>query len=196
MKLSEYENNIINDKLFLKAKIKIIEKMQLHFEEVRKEIQNKITSSNFNFHKDIDITYGKIFKGENYLQLPYVVLDYPKLFSQDKIFNFRTMFWWGNFFSSTLHLDGIFLDKYYPFILNNYNKFQKRKVFFSISDSPWDYHFNRSNYILFNKNNLVRFTKRDFVKISCKFELNKYDELPNLVSEYFSFLLSVLSNEM
>lgn len=105
------------------------------------------------------------------------------------------MFWWGNFFSSTLHLDGIFLDKYYPFILNNYNKFQKRKVF-SISDSPWDYHFSRSNYILFNNNNLVKFTKRDFVKISCKFELNKYDELPNLVSEYFSFLLSVLSNEM
>lgn len=195
MKLSAYENKIINDKLFLSTKIKVIDKMQLHFEEVRKEIQNKITSSNFNFHKDIDITYGKIFKGENYLQLPYVVLDYPKLFSQNKIFNFRTMFWWGNFFSATLHLEGIYLEKYYPSILNNCHKIQKRKVYFSISDSPWEYHYNRSNYILFNKNNLDKVTNRSFLKLSAKFDLSQYNELPHLVSEYFSFLLSVLSNE-
>ena len=48
----------------------------------------------------------KIAKGENYLQLPYVLLDYPRCFDKENIFAIRTMFWWGNFFSITLHLSG------------------------------------------------------------------------------------------
>ena len=35
----------------------------------------------------------KIAKGENYLGLPYVILDYPRIFGKEDVFAFRTMFW-------------------------------------------------------------------------------------------------------
>src|SRR5437868_2887523 len=52
--------------------------------------------------------YGtpKISRGENYQGLPYLVLDYPRVFNKSNILAIRTMFWWGNFFSTTLHLAG------------------------------------------------------------------------------------------
>ena len=34
---------------------------------------------------------GKISKGENYEGLPYVILDYPELFSKENIYAIRTM---------------------------------------------------------------------------------------------------------
>ena len=55
--------------------------------------------------------HAKISQGENYLSLPYMVLDYPAVFTKKNTFAFRTMFYWGNFFSSTLHLEGEYLEK-------------------------------------------------------------------------------------
>ncbi len=34
------------------------------------------------------------------------MLDYPRAFGRDSIFACRTFFWWGRFFSLTLHLAG------------------------------------------------------------------------------------------
>jgi len=48
----------------------------------------------------------KISRGENYKGLPWLVLDNPRYFQHNNIFAIRTMFWWGNFFSITLHLSG------------------------------------------------------------------------------------------
>jgi hypothetical protein len=48
----------------------------------------------------------KIHRGENYLGLPYVILDYPAFFSKSGVMALRSMFWWGHFFSVTLHLSG------------------------------------------------------------------------------------------
>ena len=50
----------------------------------------------------------KISKGENYKGLPYLILDYPRFFEKENICAIRTMFWWGNFISVTLHLSGIY----------------------------------------------------------------------------------------
>jgi hypothetical protein len=51
-----------------------------------------------------NVVSPKIFRGENYKKLPYIVLDYPRTFSAENIFAYRTMFWWGKEFSFTLHL--------------------------------------------------------------------------------------------
>ena len=40
----------------------------------------------------------KISRGEQYLGLPYVMLDYPRIFSKENVFAIRTFFWWGNYF--------------------------------------------------------------------------------------------------
>jgi len=50
----------------------------------------------------------KIAKGENYKQLPYVMLDYPRCFEKENTLAIRTMFWWGNYFSIHLQLEGIY----------------------------------------------------------------------------------------
>src|ERR1035437_2728368 len=96
---------IYNKKFFL-VKASATGKIELLFTEVRDEIKSVIAKENMVLPKEVDAQTGKLFRGENYLYLPYLVLDYPKNFSKESIFSFRTMLWWGNFFSFTLHLQG------------------------------------------------------------------------------------------
>lgn len=192
---TDFEKTIILDKDFLKTKIIIIDKIHIQLEETRKRISDIINQSNFKFEKLIDIKIGKIFRGENYLSLPYVVLDYPKLFSKENTFTFRTMFWWGNYFSSTLHLEGFYLEKYKEIIFNRQHLLMNKNIYFSVAKTPWEYHFNKSNYILIDKINPETQSQSKFIKLSKRFKLSDYENLPELSSQYFSFLLKILSNE-
>ncbi|MEI9808974.1 MAG: hypothetical protein WDO16_14545 [Bacteroidota bacterium] len=74
----------------------------------------------------------KISKGENYKGLPYLVLDYPRYFEKDNHFAVRSMFWWGNFFSSTLHLSGIYKKKYTSAIEASFTQLQENDFFICV----------------------------------------------------------------
>src|ERR1700748_624599 len=49
-------------------------------------------------------TSPKVSRGENYKGLPWIVLDYPRIFGREDVLAVRTLFWWGHYFSVTLHL--------------------------------------------------------------------------------------------
>ena len=193
MLLTLKEQQIITDTDFLITKVEVIKKIHIQLEETRKQIKNVILKSDFNFSKNIDAENGKIFRGENYRSLPYLVLDYPKLFSKESTFAYRTMFWWGNFFSSTLHLEGNELEKYKAVILTNYKLLIEENVFISVGTTPWEYHYEQSNYELIDKTNYKLIENCKFLKLSKKFDLSDFDNLPKLSANYFSILLSILS---
>src|SRR6187402_1143085 len=68
------------------------------------------------FPEEIFRTDPKISRGENYKGLPYVILDYPRLFGREDVFAVRTMFWWGHSFHVTLHLKGKYQAMFLPVI--------------------------------------------------------------------------------
>lgn len=142
---------------------------------------------------------GKISKGENYRGLPYLVLDYPRLLAKDNIFSFRTMFWWGNFFSCTLHLQGQSLGLYRQRLKENLTAnphLLPPDTWISINDTPWEYHYQPSNYKMLTEissGELSHLLSRDFLKISRKIPLQQYQQLPAFCSESLRFFLASLS---
>ena len=88
----------------------------------------------------------KIYKGEQYRELPYVMLDYPRLFSKTNVFAIRSFFWWGNYFSITLQLSGIYLEKYADKIVDFLNDKKNKDWYFGVHESEWEHHFEKDNY--------------------------------------------------
>lgn len=126
----------------------------------------------------------KIFKGENYLQLPYVILDYPRCFEKQHIFAVRTMFWWGNFFSVTLHLSGEYK------VLAKETLYAKasgemENIYVGVHENPWQHHFEESNFLPYAQMPLAGridlFQRKDFVKLACRFPLQQWSEMPGLL---------------
>ena len=135
---------------------------------------------------------GKISKGENYRNFPYLVLDYPATFSKEDIFAFRTMFWWGSFFSFTIHLQGRFLEQYRQHFSANIEKLASHDTFICVNSSPWEYHYEADNYKLLHPSDHDLMNRHPFLKISKRIELRQWENLPKEASDFLKFLLEII----
>ena len=194
MQLSDKEKQILHDTEFLLTKASLIKKISSLMESVHIELREVINNSGFDFGNEIDIVNGKIFKGENYRELPYVVLDYPKKFSNKDTFALRTMFWWGNYFSTTLHLEGDSLSQYQEFIIKNSAQITNNEFFCCVNHTQWEYHYDQDNYELLGPDNKDLLKRNDFLKISKKYQLDSYSNLPILASNFLNDCLKLLNN--
>jgi hypothetical protein len=192
MHLTEKELLILQDRGFLLTKATLLERINELLGQTREELKGCIESSNFPFPAGTDLIKGKISKGENYKNLPYMVLDYPTLFSKESIFAYRTMFWWGNFFSATLHLEGMALNYYRNSITHNFEKFLNKNIYIGVGETPWQYHYEEDNYIILNETHRDFITNCKFLKLSKKIELKKWNDVPEFSTNFFELVLSVL----
>jgi hypothetical protein len=83
--------------------------------------------------------HAKISRGENYLGLPWVMLDYPRHFSGKDGFAIRTMFWWGNYFSLHVLLQGQYMGILKEDFANEISS--ETDWSFCIGSTPWQHHF-------------------------------------------------------
>ncbi|OJJ23087.1 hypothetical protein BKI52_01690 [marine bacterium AO1-C] len=193
---SQKELNYLQDTDFLLTKHQINEKLMQLLEQTRQEIKQELAQLDFNFPAEIDIQNGKISKGEQYRQLPYWVLDYPRKYTQNDIFAFRTMIWWGHEISCTLILAEESWEKHHPIVLHNLLKQPQEDWYIGVNNTPWEYHFEEDNYQKLTDFESVNLTaelnKRRFFKISHQLDLNRLTELPSFALNTFQKALEIL----
>ena len=142
------------------------------------------------------ISEPKISKGENYRQLPYVMLDYPRNFAGGNIFAVRTMFWWGNFFSITLHLAGDHKMIFHHNMDQRLQLLKKEEFYLCINENQWQHHFEEDNYILASSktheelNEILRL--QSFIKIARRFSLSRWNEMPAILERSFSEMIQLV----
>ena len=183
------EFKIVQNSKFFYTKASATKKIDALLAKTRDEIKFHIEKEKIIFPKHVDARTGKIYRGENYNGLPYLILDYPKYFGKDSVYAFRTFFWWGKFFSCTLHISPA------PKKLN-YKQLLKKEIYFCINDNPWQYHYEKDNYILIDKLSEKKIEsilkKNKFIKLSRKINLKDYKKVPEFAKETFSILSSAL----
>jgi len=193
MDFTEKDLHILEDADFLLAKSSILKKIYNLLEKTRTRLIRIVEESDFSFPEGTDIVMGKISRGENYKNLPYMVLDYPTLFTNENSFAFRTMFWWGNFFSSTLQLEGRSLNEYRKIIGNNIDKLLDKNIFIGVGETPWEYHYNEDNYLILTKDHIKIINNCNFLKLSKNISLSDWERLPAFASGFLKLMISVLS---
>jgi len=138
----------------------------------------------------------KIAKGENYLNLPYVLLDYPRYFGKDETIAIRTFFWWGNFCSVNLHLSGQSKIAAAPFLIEQFYFLQQNDFSICVNNTPWEYHFEQNNYVQVKTISLKTFKtildREIFVKIAKKIPLHEWEKIPLFIRQTFIELLQFI----
>ena len=194
--ITEEELDLIRNAEFIYTKNDALEKIHTLFSEIRDELKNIVQNNEFHIPVSLDTTDNKISRGEFYKELPYLVLDYPKHFKQENIFAFRTMFWWGNFFSFTLHIGGDVLNDYEENLLNNFSKLNKKDYYFCVNDSPWEYHYEADNYKLIetlSRDEIAKCIKNNgFFKLSKHISLGQFENTKHYAITTFKELMEVL----
>src|SRR2546423_9807434 len=121
--LSSAEMDLVCNVDIILTKNLVLKKIKGLLEEVQQMQLAYVNDRGLEFHSLFAVP-PKISKGENYLGLPYLVLDYPRISSADNFFFIRSFFWWGRFFSSTLQAGGISKDIVYKNVDEKINQFK------------------------------------------------------------------------
>ena len=130
----------------------------------------------------------KISRGENYLQLPWLMLDYPRVFQPEESIAVRHFFWWGNFFSVSIQVSGKYKEK----LLDQLEKWPSA-AFICVQASPWEHHFGRDNYLPVAELDATGIVKiageKDFLKLALALPVHQWDASPVfLLSSFTSYL--------
>jgi hypothetical protein len=152
-----------------------------------------------NWPPELSQSTPKISKGENYKGLPYLVLDYPRRFSRTDIFAIRTLFWWGNYFSVTLHLKGRYKDIFLPVIREHISRLAENHYYICVSPDEWLHELDESNYRPLAEMTVEQtdeiLSAKSFLKLTAKYELDKWNEAAVLLMQSFRTIVQVMSSE-
>jgi hypothetical protein len=194
LNLSTSELSVLNDKEFFRLKRSCIDKIVTSFGKLEYLISGSISElSGITGLADYK-GRGNISKGENYLGLPYVVLDHPAVFGKAGVAAFRTMFWWGNGFSITLHLSGNYLEKLPAGFFQSVLDKSPGHFLIGTGNGEWDHHFGKDNFTMigngkFNSSELLKqTTEKGFFKLADQWEIEQSNEITDKVTNFLSIV--------
>lgn len=181
---------ILNDREFILRKNALLKKLINQLAEKAELLQNK--------HGDSFALSPppKVNRGEHYRGFPYLVMDYPRIFSTDNVFAFRTLFWWGHFFSCTLHLKGEFLKDFQENLSDLLSQLRNDKSYparISIAGNEWNHDAKSDEYNeLVDLENPIStaIQNRSFFKLSMLLEIEEIDKF----DDFFSYAEATILN--
>lgn len=153
--LTPEEEALVENSGWILAKQRIIGKVYGMFGLLSAYYSETLTHYSEYIPDEVRAVSPKIYKGEMYRQMPYVMLDHPRFFSAEHTFAIRCFFWWGNHFSIHLLLSGKYRERYIDALSNSINMGLLDDWFVGVADEPWDHHFDEENYqpVHFIRNN-------------------------------------------
>jgi hypothetical protein len=189
IQLSEEELKLVQNAQWLLTKNVIIVKVYHLFGDIAAWQQQHVSAGIFP-------SSPKISRGENYKGLPYVMLDHPRLFGKEDVFAVRTMFWWGHYFSVTLHLKGMYQQKYRDLIIANRQLLQQHDFYISIGEDEWRHELTEDNYRLLSRLQAdelgTRLLATDFCKLSAKISLHQWDKSKEMICALYDMIFTSL----
>lgn len=200
IQLSAEELSLVQNAGWLLTKNTIIEKVFALFGDVANQslsafsgTRDKIAAPAAILPAEVLVPSPKISKGENYKGLPWVMLDYPRFFNHEHALAIRTMFWWGHFFSVTLHLKGAYKKQYQQNLLNNFSLLATKQFYVCVSGEEWRHEFEEDNYKPLTQLNSSDVEKillaNNFCKLSAKISLPQWNQSKELLIDLHETIL-------
>ncbi|MEP6711082.1 MAG: hypothetical protein ABJA37_01635 [Ferruginibacter sp.] len=194
--LSAAELIIVQDTAWILTKQRIIKNVYELFHARVDYIKSSFAKQGIFLSPQINLAVPKIYKGENYLQFPYVIMDFPAVFSKEHVFALRTMFWWGNFFSVTLHIAGTYKELYAGSIIKKLN-LAAQDFYICINETEWQHNFEPDNYLAAKQITTIKITEiieRPFIKVALKYDLQQWNNMHQLLEDAYDKIFMLLKN--
>lgn len=198
IRLSQKEIELINNADWILTKNAILKKVDHFLSALQVKQKEWLDTKDCDLPSELLQSSPKISKGEYYNGLPYRILDFPKVFNQSEIFAIRTMFWWGHFFSVTIHLAGTYKAQYEHTIIGSYSFLKTAGFYCCINKDQWEHHFGEANFKVIENLSEKEFEKTvrgsTFCKISYKAPLQRFDAVEKHLLTAFKKIIEMLAD--
>lgn len=179
LQFSTEEETLLLQADWLLTKNRILGKVDFFFGELADSLQQLFSATPHPALPPAILGTPKISRGEHYGGLPYRVLDFPRYFEQENVLAWRTVFWWGQFFSITVHLKGIYHLQFAPGLLESLHQ-ASSSFCVSLSGDEWDHDCRK--YVPLSDRPIMDWVKdlprAPFCKITCYWPMENWPQVP------------------
>lgn len=188
IKLTKHELDFASDTIYPETKQSVITKLQELFDTCAQTFLQNTVYKHYTSSRQYKIT-----KGEQYKQLPFVVLDYPQITGGEVVFVLRTMFWWGHYISCNMIIQTNLLHEKQD--LRAIRNLSKTLVL--TGENLWEQDLDSKYYMEIQKLTDEELEEwmhsRTFLKLSHKVPLTEHENLPTLADTIYTEWLNILS---
>jgi hypothetical protein len=191
------EMELVSSPDIILTKNAILQKIKSFFEEVQMKQQDILKKYSSPLLEEVIKISPKISRGENYKGLPWLVLDNPRHFQHNNIFAIRTMFWWGNFFSITLHVSGNNKNDLLKNLTQNASLLAKNDFYIYNGTKEWEHDIDPDSYkklSAINEDELQKiFSANSFLKLAVKFTVESLEAVEDKLLRNYELLIKCCS---
>ena len=190
--LTALESSLVNNREWILAKHRIIDKVYDLFGRLNDSYQRLLTTAGA-LPDEATYVSPKIYKGERYQDLPYVMLDNPRFFKKDDVFAIRSFFWWGNHFSIHLVLGGRFRDRFANNVADAAKAGLLNDWYLGFPAAPWEHHFGTENYSKLTENVSVDLPDGTYLKLGRWHPLSDWVRAERFFTSSFRVLMDIIN---
>jgi len=187
------EMELVSSPDIILTKNAILQKIKSFFEEVQMKQQDILKKYSSQLLEEVIKISPKISRGENYKGLPWLVLDNPRHFQHNNIFAIRTMFWWGNFFSITLHVSGNNKNDLLKNLTQNASLLAKNDFYIYNGTKEWEHDIDPDSYkklSAINEDELQKIiSTNSFLKLAIKFTVESLEAVEDKLLRNYELLI-------
>ncbi len=194
IRLSPEEWQLVQNSAWILTKHAVIDKVYRLFGHLAQHMQQLLAQPH-GLPEAVLLHSPKISKGEQYGRMPWVVLDYPRCFGKEDVFAIRTFFWWGHYFSSTLHLKGIY-QKEFGARLEQLAAAGKLDGYYrGTGGAEFDFDVRGAGYTLLNSEAaaVTSAAGSPFIKLALTHSLEEWDEAQEKLLEAFTAFITIVA---
>jgi hypothetical protein len=187
------EMELVSSPDIILTKNAILQKIKLFFEGFQLRQFEILKDYSSQLPEEVLKISPKISRGENYKGLPWLVLDNPRFFQHNNIFAIRTMFWWGNFFSITLHLSGINKTNILEKLIDNISTLKENDFYIYQGNDEWEHDLDPNSYkklSLLSDDELDQIiSTNSFLKLAIKFPIDSFEAIEERLVRNYELLV-------
>ncbi len=190
LQLSEEESALVTDPAVILTKNRILTRLIDLMGELSEEQVELAESFRTRLPPELFSSPPKISRGEQYQQLPWLMLDFPRLFKEPDQLAIRQFFWWGKLFSSTLLVSGRFKE-----MLLDTDWRQFPDLYICVHTLPWEHHFEADNAVLMSSVSEEKYRslcKKEFLKLAFYLPIEKWEQAPEFYIRSYSRWMQLL----
>ncbi|MGP0594180.1 hypothetical protein ACTRXD_16795 [Nitrospira sp. T9] len=130
---------LLADQVFFRKKAEISVKIKQVLEHLHERIEAEIGLHHLLTPEGFDPQASQFVKGEHLENFPYQYVDFPRFYTRENKFAFRTLIWWGHHMVFALIVEGPLVKQYRRNLFNRYSEVADHHLCLCLSPSLWEW---------------------------------------------------------
>ncbi len=130
---------VLADQDFFRKKATITVKIKHVLEHLHLRLEAEIATQPLLAPVGFDPQARQFVKGEHLEDFPYQYVDFPRFYTREEKFAFRSLVWWGHHIIFSLIVEGPLVKQYRRNLFNRFSEVADRDLCLCLSSSLWEW---------------------------------------------------------